>query len=249
MKKSSILITGAASGLGKYLAMEACARGHNLYLVDISPKVADIGRETNAKYLIVDLANRKVLDEIAEWAREAEIIINNAGIAKKEVFYKMSPGDAERVVEVNIVVPMILSQIYLKRFYERGAGVVVNISSSASYFPTPQMAPYGASKAWLNAFSESLFIEVKDFPKIKILTICPSGMNTDFQQVSGVKRDHSEFLLDPAIIAKKIFNDIEKGRNGIRDYGMTTHIFKNLRAVLPSKIYLHLIGYLFGRYR
>ncbi|KKP98820.1 MAG: Short-chain dehydrogenase/reductase SDR [Parcubacteria group bacterium GW2011_GWD2_38_12] len=249
MRNKSILITGAASGLGEQLALEARARGYDLYLVDNSPKITDVAAKINAKYLIADLSDRRSLDEIAEWARNAEIIINNAGIAKKEVFHKMSTLDAERVVAVNILAPMILSRIYLERFYKSGSGAIINISSSASYFPTPQMAPYGASKAWLNAFTESLFIEVKSFPKIKILAICPSGMNTDFQQSSGVKRDYSELLLNPVIVAKRIFNDIEKGRSGIRNYGTMTHLFKILRSFLPAKIYLRLIGYLINRYR
>lgn len=245
----AMLITGAASGLGKHLAQEARTRGYDLYLVDVSPMVAEVAAETSARYLVADLIERATFDRIASWAPDIDVLINNAGIATKAPFHEMDLASAEGTVLVNVRAPVILSRIYLERFRHRGSGTIVNISSSAGYFPTPELAPYGASKAFLTAFTEALIAESWDNPNIRILGICPSGMATNFQEVSGVRREHARLLLDPRWVARRIMDDLAHGHSGVRNYGVTTHLFKAVCRFLPRRLYLRAFTFLLRRYR
>lgn len=244
-----MLITGAASGLGKHLAQEARDRGYDLCLVDVSPTVAEVAEETGARYLVADLTDRAALDRIAAWAPDIDILVNNAGIATKAPFHKIDLASAERTVLVNVLAPVILSRIFLDRFRRRGSGTIVNISSSAGYFPTPELASYGASKAFLTSFTEALIAESADNPRIRIIGICPSGMATNFQEASGVRTEHAGLLLDPRRVACRILDDLARPRSGVRDYGITTHLFKTIYRFLPRRLYLPVFTYLMRRYR
>jgi short-subunit dehydrogenase len=170
-----LLITGAASGLGAALAREGAARGHRLSLVDISPAVDDVARETGGRATIVDLADRAAAKTIYAWAPDADVLVNNAGIAASSPFSDMSPDVAVRTLMVNACAPMLLTREYLPGFRARGAGTIVNVSSSAAYFPTPGLAPYGATKAFLTAFSEALIVECAAWPGVHVIGFCPSG--------------------------------------------------------------------------
>jgi len=243
-----ILITGAASGLGREMALESFKRGHEVYLVDVSDAVAGVAKETKGRYILADLSERSALDRILEWAPDADVLINNASLASRSMFAEMDLGKIEKIARVNILAVMILSRLYLERFRKRGEGTLVNISSSAGYFPTPYLAPYGASKSFLTAFSEALTLEFASSP-IKIICLCPSGMNTNFQKASGVKNEHPDRLLDPKWVAAKTLHLIESGFSGIKDLGFSTQVFKFMRAFLPYPIYSRVVGYLISHYR
>ena len=72
---------------------------------------------------------------------------------------------------------------------------------------------------------------------------------SNFQRASGVRNERPDRLLDPARVASWIFDDVARGRRGIRDYGATTHVFRVLRGVLPRGMYLPLIDRLMRKYR
>jgi short-subunit dehydrogenase len=217
--------------------------------VDVNPRIAEVAAETGARYLVADLSDRHQLDEVAAWARDIDVVINNAGVAAKAPFHEMDPLRAEAIVATNVRAPVVLTRTYLARFRQRGSGTIVNVSSSTTYFPTPGMAPYGASKAFLTSFTEALVAETRDVPGIRVLGVCPSGMATDFQRASGVRNERPDRLLDPARVASWIFDDIARGRRGIRDYGAATHVFRVLRGVLPRGMFLPLIDRLMRKYR
>jgi len=248
-QRPSTLITGAASGLGRRLAYEAHSRGYHVYLVDKSPEVAAIAQALEGEYLVADLADRESLDSISRWADAVGMVFNNAGIAKKGQFHQTELADAEKIVRVNVMAPLILTRLFLEKFCKRNSGVIVNISSSASYFPTPGLASYGATKAFLTSLGETLSMETLDMPNVRVLTVCPSGIDTNFQASSGVRRELNELLLNPSDLARKIFNDVLSGRAGIRDYGRPTHIIRIMRRMLPRKMFLRILGYMMKQYR
>jgi uncharacterized protein len=246
---SRILITGAAAGLGRALAREAHTRGHDLALVDISPAVEAVARDTNATALVADLASADAATRVTSWAPEVDVLINNAGVALKGPFHELSADALRRLIDVNVVAPLLLSRAYLPRFLARGSGTIVNVSSSATYFPTPGLGPYGASKSFLTAFSETLESEAGAVRGVRILCICPAGMATDFQTAHGVKNADSGVLMDPADVARWCLDDVERGRTGVRHYGMTAHGMRILRRLLPRRLFVGLTGTLVARHR
>ena len=245
----SVLITGAASGLGTHLALEAATRGYRVWLVDVNPRVALLSERLNGQCLVVDLGEALAARTIYEWAPEVDIVINNAGVATRGQFHVLDPSRIEGILAVNVFAPVMLSYAYLKRFVSRGSGVLVNISSSACYFPTPGLGPYGPSKSFLTAFTEGLIAEYDQCPGIHVIGILPSGINTSFQESSGIRKYPHENLLNPAWLARSIWNDIENGRSMLRCYGWTTRIFRILRCCLPHVAYIRLISRMLGKFR
>ena len=84
---ADVLITGAASGLGRSLALEGHRRGHRLWLVDVSEAVGDVATQTGGVSLVADLSDPSVYEPIAAWAPDVDVVINNAGIAVKAPFH------------------------------------------------------------------------------------------------------------------------------------------------------------------
>ena len=246
---SRILITGAAAGLGRALAHEAHKRGHDLALVDISPAVETVARDTSARALVVDLAAADATARVASWAPDVDILINNAGIALKGPFHELSADALRRLVDINVIAPLLLSRTFLQTFISRGSGTIVNVSSSATYFPTPGLGPYGASKSFLTALSETLESEAASVRGVRILCVCPAGMATDFQSAHGVKNADSGVLMDPADVARWCLDDVERGRTGVRHYGITAHGMRMLRRVLPRRLFVGLTGSLVAKHR
>lgn len=244
-----ILITGAAAGLGRALAFEARRRGHQLALVDRSPDVHTVAEETGARALVVDLADPSAVDEIAAWAPQIDVLVNNAGIAVKGAFHEIPADRLERLIDVNVRAPLLLARVYMERFRDRRSGTIVNVSSSATHFPTPGLGPYGASKAFLTALSETLEIEAGDSTRISVLCVCPAGMATDFQSSHGVRNEASRVLMDPARVAGWLLDDIEGGATGVRYYGLNAHAMYILRRLLPRRMFIRLTGALVARYR
>src|SRR5204863_416320 len=113
---------------------------------------------------------------------------------------------AMRTVMVNACAPMLLARQYLAGFRTRSSGTIVNVSSSAAYFPTPGLAPYGATKAFLTAFSEALIAECDTWRGVHVIGFCPSGMATNFQRAAGVKNEDSNVLLDPRAVAARMLD-------------------------------------------
>jgi uncharacterized protein len=244
-----ILITGAAAGLGASLAREGTRRRHQLSLVDISPAVERVAEQLGGRSLVADLADPATPEAIYAWAPDVDVVINNAGMATRAMFTDMDPDLAFRTVMVNASAPMLLARLYLGAFRRRGGGMLVNISSSAAYFPTPGLAPYGATKAFLSSFTEALIAECAGWPGVRIVGFCPSGMATNFQQAAGVKNENPGALLDPDRVAQRVIDIIASGQSGMYDYGSSTHAFKMMRRLLPSRVYRLLLGRLMLRHR
>lgn len=244
-KPLSILITGAASGLGKALSIEAARAGYKLFLIDISASLSEVAEALGAEFLVIDIAQPEAVDKVIAWTGEIDVLVNNAGIARKSNFENLTKENLELSMSVNIVAPVTFCHGYLNQFLLRGTGTIVNICSSAAYFPTPMLGTYGASKSFLLAFTESLITEYRPCKGIHILGICPSGINTNFQRSAGVKNENPNSLLDPAILSKKILQQIKLEKSTIKHFGLSTLIFILLRSFMPRQLYLNIIGRIF----
>ena len=128
-------------------------------------------------------------------------------------------------------------------------GAILNVSSSASYFPTPGLAPYGATKAFLTAFTEALIVECEQAEGVRIIGFCPGGMATNFQRAAGVKNEDSKVLMDPAKVAKRVVDLALTGRSGVYDHGSSTYVIRLLRRILPSRLYRTMMGRMLLRQR
>lgn len=243
-----ILITGAASGLGRALSERAFARGAMPLLVDVNKAVEELAEQLSTRSLVCDLSQPEAAQQVVEWSPEIDVLVNNAGIATKAEFHSMDTDRILRLVDLNVRAPALLARRYAARFVARGSGAIVNVASSTAYFPTPTLAPYGASKSFLVSLTEALLLEYARTP-IRVLGVCPSGFQSNFQRASGVKNERPERLLDPVWLADGILDLIEANASGVFDFGWSTYLFRTLRRSLPRSVFNHLVGRLLVKYR
>jgi NADP-dependent 3-hydroxy acid dehydrogenase YdfG len=185
------LVTGAGRGLGRAISLALARAGANVALGlrdvkehgDLTGRIEALGRE--ALPLQMDMSS---LDQItcavdAAVARfgRLDILVNNAGVMLLSPVDGSNPEDWRRMLELNVLAPMVSSQAALPGMRARGGGHIVSISSTAGRIANPNAAGYSASKFGVVAFSESLRREVyKD--NIRVTVIEPGIVETELRE-------------------------------------------------------------------
>ncbi|KOU73072.1 hypothetical protein ADK96_05185 [Streptomyces sp. IGB124] len=211
------MITGASAGLGAAFARGFAAKGCNLVLVardkDRLDAVAGaLAREygTASEVLPADLLDPADLDAVAERladrARPVDILVNNAGFGLPAPFPYSPVEDEERMLDLLVKVPLRLTHAALPGLRARRHGAVVNVSSVAGLLPT---GTYGAAKAWITAFSESLRVDMEPH-NVRVLAVVPGFTRTEFQERAGmdVSALRDAVWLDPAAVVEQALKDL-----------------------------------------
>ncbi|WP_066361839.1 SDR family oxidoreductase [Herbidospora mongoliensis] len=158
---SSILITGTSTGIGRATAAELVRRGHRVVATARDPRTLDgLGVDQRLR---LDVTDQSSVDAAVKEAGEIDVLISNAG----GIFYapvEASPADEiERLYRLNTVGAVRVTQAVLPQMRERGKGRLLYVSSVAGRTVRPGSAAYNASKWALEAFAETLAIEVAGF--------------------------------------------------------------------------------------
>jgi uncharacterized protein len=192
---STVLVTGASSGLGAEFAAQLAARGANLILVarrvdrlEALKTVLAAKHGVTITVLPTDLtaagAASTLAANIAKLGLPVHSLINNAGFGSHNRF---EDEDAERVheeVALNVGAVVDLTKAFYAELLQHGTGVLVNVASTAGFQPIPRMAVYGASKAFVLSFTEALWFEAR--PRgLKVIALCPGATETEFFDVAG----------------------------------------------------------------
>lgn len=167
----NIVITGASSGIGAALAVEASRRGGRVAIVarradrleQVRAECAEFGREPVA--MVADLADLDAIDALAGRLSESlggriDVLVNNAGVPKRRRTDEMSAQDVEDVMRINYFSPVRLTLAVLPQMLERNDGDVVNVSSMGVHMAAFGVSAYSASKAALEMFTEGLYLEL-----------------------------------------------------------------------------------------
>ncbi|MFJ3976883.1 SDR family NAD(P)-dependent oxidoreductase [Streptomyces sp. NPDC090021] len=214
---TTVLITGASAGLGAAFARGFAAKGCDLVLVardkDRLGAVADaLAREygTACEVLPADLLDPADLDEVAgrlaDRTRPVDILVNNAGFGLPAPFPYSPVEDEERMLDLLVKVPLRLTHAALPGLRERRRGGVVNVSSVAGLLPT---GTYGAAKAWVTAFSESLRVDMEPY-NVRVLAVVPGFTRTEFQERAGmdVSALRDAVWLEPEAVVEQALRDL-----------------------------------------
>ena len=192
------VVTGGSRGIGLAIARALLDRGASVIITGTSEKhLTDASRglqsAASGGSVIAHLADVRKYDEVDGMFNEAasrfggiDVLVNNAGIG---VFTRVSEMSVEQwhdVIETNLTGVFYCCHAALPHLRKRGGGWIINISSLSGTNPFPEGAAYCASKAGLNAFSESLMQEVRH-DGIRVACVMPGSVNTAFssQQPSG----------------------------------------------------------------
>ncbi|MCB5181911.1 SDR family NAD(P)-dependent oxidoreductase [Streptomyces antimicrobicus] len=218
---TTVLITGASAGLGAAFARGFAAKGCDLVLVardeDRLIRAADaLGRAfgVRAEVLAADLLDPAGLDTVArrlaDPARPVDVLVNNAGFGLPAPFPYNAVEDEERMLDLLVKVPLRLTHAVVPGLRERRRGAVLNVSSVAGLLPT---GTYGAAKAWVTAFSESLRVDLAPYG-VRVLAVVPGFTRTEFQERAGmdVSALRASVWLQPEAVVAQALKDLARRR-------------------------------------
>lgn len=197
LNKTTALVTGASSGLGRCFARQLAERGVNLVITARrAERLEELAAELSDQHgvqvtcLPLDLAepdSAKTLFEKTEGAGQPiDILINNAGFASFGSFANMPWETVANLINVDIRALTELTHRFVKAMSARNRGHILNVSSAASYVPVPFYAIYAAAKTYVRNFTEALAHELRK-SKIRVCCLCPGAIKTDFWDVAGQK--------------------------------------------------------------
>ncbi|HWH32862.1 MAG TPA: SDR family oxidoreductase [Egibacteraceae bacterium] len=190
------LVTGASSGIGRAIALEAAARGADVVLVarraSMLQDVADTVRQAHgraAEILVADLTAQDGLDAVEARLRDEsspiDLLVNNAGFGTFGTFHRLPVAREDEEIRLNVLALVRLSHAALSAMVPRGHGGVLNVSSSAGFQAMPYSATYCSTKAFVNTFTECLHEEAKG-AGVHVSALCPGYVRTEFQDVANV---------------------------------------------------------------
>jgi len=235
---SAAAVTGAASGIGRALALELAARGCDLALADrdesgLQSVVAEIGRDARRKVTTyrVDVADIQQIQEFATAATAAHpklnIVINNAGVALLGQFNEVEQAQMEWLFDINFWGVVHATRAFLPHLAKQQAAHIVNLSSLFGIIAPPGQTAYSAAKFAVRGFSESLRHELQTANSpVRLSVVHPGGVATNIVRNSGtgsgvtdnarraetIDRFDAVAKTTPAAAAQRIITGIEKNQ-------------------------------------
>ncbi len=193
---TTVVITGASSGIGSELARGLARRGFPLLLVARRrERLDDLANEVGQEYSVavevmpLDLGAVEGRAKLAERLRSEPIagLCNSAGFGTSGVFYTLPVERESEEVTLNALALTELTHAALPGMVERGAGAVMNIASIAAFQPIPFMAVYSATKAYVQTFSEAVHEELHG-TGVSVTVLCPGPVPTEWAEIANAER-------------------------------------------------------------
>src|SRR4051794_7850986 len=160
---NTVLITGSSSGYGLETACHFLAHGWTVIATMRAAREDVLPRSERLRVLELDVTDRASIAAALEAAGPIDVLVNNAGIGALGAFEATPMSTTRELFETNTFGVMAMTQAVVPQLRERGAGVVVNVTSSAVLAPMPLVAAYTASKSAIEGFSASLALELAEF--------------------------------------------------------------------------------------
>ncbi|HDP80101.1 MAG TPA: SDR family oxidoreductase [Spirochaetes bacterium] len=202
MNKTAV-ITGATSGIGAAFARRLASEGYDLLVTGrrkalIEKQAAELSDKYGVKVtvIIAELSLEKDLrglEKRLSALERVDFLVNNAGYGVYENFADTGADEHERMVRVHVTAPVRLTRAVLPGMISRKSGAVINLSSVGSFIPMEKNGMYGGTKAFLNIFSESLNIELRD-TGVRVQALCPGFTRTDFHEKLGLTTEGQKRL-------------------------------------------------------
>ena len=241
------LITGASGGIGEEFAVQLAQRGADLILVARRAEKLTALRETLlARHpgIVVDVvaadlavpgSGSELHTAVRELERNVDVLINNAGVGLHGKFVTQGPEANAAQIQLNCGTLVDLTARFLPGMLERRHGVVINVASTAAFQPTPGMAVYGATKAFVLSYTEALWQECRG-TGVTILALCPGATETEFFERTG-----EQFLTDGRQTSKQVVDTalaaLDKGSPTVVS-GLRNNLLAAGYRITPRKLML-----------
>jgi short-subunit dehydrogenase len=187
-ERTIVAITGASSGIGAVFARKLAAEHDLLLVARRQERLEALGAElreiygTNIEVLSADLAEETALARVAERMRNERrlaLLINNAGFGTKGLFWESDLAIQERMHKLHVMATVRLTHAALE-------GMVASVSA---FVRSPGSVSYGATKSWMTAFTEGLYVELKNARSdVTVQALCPGFTYSEFHDTMAVSR-------------------------------------------------------------
>jgi short-subunit dehydrogenase len=238
IRGSAAAVTGAASGIGRALALELAARGCDLALADrdeagLHATAAEIGRACSQKVTAhrVDVGEPQQIADFAEAATLAHpglnIVVNNAGVALLGQFNEIDQAQMDWLMDINFWGVVHSTRAFLPHLARQREAHIVNLSSIFGIIAPPGQTAYAAAKFAVRGFSESLRHELQMAASpVRLSVVHPGGVSTNIvrnsragtgvtdnaRRAQTIERFDAVARTTPAAAARRIITGIEKNR-------------------------------------
>ena len=247
LKSKRVLLTGAAGGIGRYVAMGLAKEGARVALVgrnaDVLNSLAkEIHEQTGSDVygICADLSSHSGRQSAVSDAQKlmggVELLINNAGVVDFCDFSDQDPAMIERIYQTNVIAPVQLSRMVLPEMLLQGEGRIVNIGSTFGSIGFAYFAAYSSSKFALRGFSEALRREL-DGSGVGVTYIAPRAVKTSANSaaVYEMAKATNMNMDEPETVAAFIVESILKERVTAY-YGWPEKLFVRINALLPRLV-------------
>lgn len=257
-KHNVVVITGAASGIGRALAVEFAHLGANLALCDIDgtklEATANICRDKGARVLaeVVDVGKNSAVKSFAAATmrsfKRVDVLISNAGLSLSVCVEKMTLQDFRRLMDVNFWGVVYCNKAFLPYLKQSEQAYLVNVSSLFGLLSVPNQSAYNASKFAIHGFTDALAMEMElENNKLQVSCVFPGGIKTNIANNSIIKQTiGSKFNREQAVAnfnqklartsatqaARQIINGMQKNHRRIL-IGADAKLVSNLLRLLP----------------
>ncbi len=205
----TVLITGCSSGYGLETARHFHERGWNVIATMRTPRADGLPSSPRLRIIALDVTSPASIAAAIEASGPIDVLVNNAGIGLFGAFEATPMATVREIFDTNTFGMMAMTQAVLPQMRDRGAGVVINVTSSVALAPMPLVAAYTASKMAIEGFTASLALELAAFNVGAKLVQPGYGPTTRFTSNSGSRL---EGLIPEAYVpfAQGIFASLAK---------------------------------------
>lgn len=247
--KGFALVTGAGQGLGYAFTEILAARGYDLVMVSLAGESLDskssaLAAQYNVqvKYFEADLSREENCVKLYEWVKQnniwVSVLINNAGIGSTNPFLEFSPAFYARQISVNVITPVLLCRQFLPdMLHSNRRSYILNVGSLGGFFHIPNKEVYGATKAFIYSFSQSLQLKLEE-TLVSLTVICPGPVETNerlrdaHKQMKGLAK---RAVMLPEEVAGKAIDALFSGKK-VFVPGKVNNLFLKLDWIVPTFI-------------
>lgn len=243
----SVVITGAAQGIGRALSLQLAEKGAKIFAVDIDNEglleLEDVFSKfgLTVKKLCGSVTDSSFLQRVRETViaehRQLDVWINNAGVALIKPFLDTSSEEFQRVLDINLSAVVNGTRIALEGMEQQGTGLIINVGSVAGYLPAALMSSYNASKFAITGFTKSLQAELQlNSSPVKMMLVSPGFVDTRIisrGKENGFPEWLSFMLSEPKDVARDIVRGILRGKTEINPT-FNGKLMRRMYSVFPD---------------
>lgn len=206
MARQLAAITGASSGIGEIFARKLANSYDLLLIARRIDRLESLAAELRARHgaivtvLAADLTDESQLATVAEQLAADHtlgLLVNNAGFGTRGLFWETDLEAQQQMHQLNVLAVLRLSHAALRNMVPRKAGAIINVASVAGFVRRAGSVSYGSTKAWVVAFTEALYLEMKRIRSpVKVQALCPGFTYSEF---------HDSMKIDRMRIASRAF--------------------------------------------